>query len=252
MNRAFEGIENLYSKQGLKNISNCHFLVVGIGGVGSWICESLARSGALKITIVDMDSICVSNINRQIHSLTTTVGESKTSSMASRLKLINPQIEVIEIFDFFTSSTAAEILDIKYDYVFDAIDSLKSKCVLINECKKRDQRVITIGAAGGKRNSSLITVKDLNRTDNDKLLSSMRKELKRDFGFWKFHDHPYRIAAVFSPELAKFSEFDDSKLSDKSISNCQTAYGSASFVTGTFAFIAVSYVLNEITDLNES
>jgi tRNA A37 threonylcarbamoyladenosine dehydratase len=247
MNRAFEGIESLYSTAGFKKISECHFLVVGIGGIGSWICESLTRSGVLKITIVDMDEICVSNINRQVHSLSTTIGQTKTNAMAQRLKLINPDLEVNEIFDFFTISTASEILNKRYDYVFDAIDSLQSKCILVSECKKRDQPVITLGAAGGKKDASLVAVKDLNRTVNDRLLSCMRKELKRNFEFWKYHDHPYKIAAVFSPELAKFNETEECTVSDEVVRNCQNAYGSASFVTGSFAFVAVSYVLNEIT-----
>lgn len=246
MSREFEGIEKLYSKDGYKKIQECHFLVVGIGGVGSWICESLARSGALKITVVDMDDICVSNINRQVHSLSNTIGQEKTAAIKQRMELINPNIEVHEVFDFYSISSSDSILQTKYDYVFDAIDSLKSKCLLISECKKRNQPIITIGAAGGKRDATLAVVKDLNRTINDKLLSCMRKDLKKNYEFWKFHDHPYKIAAVFSSEVAQFNEQEECEIAGSKIRNCQTSYGSASFVTGTFAFLAVSYVLNQI------
>jgi tRNA A37 threonylcarbamoyladenosine dehydratase len=248
MTRAFEGIQNLYDTSGYEIITNSHFLVIGIGGVGSWICESLARTGVKEITIVDMDEICVSNINRQLHSDTTTIGHSKTQAMAKRMKLINPDIKVNEIFDFFSQSSLEEILNKEYTYVFDAIDSLKNKALLIGECRKRNLPIITVGAAGGKIDASQIEIADINRTKNDKLLASVRKELRKNHGFWKHHNRPFKIPAVFSPEDAKLTEEESCDLDGGTIRNCQTGFGSASFVTGTFAFYAVSYVLKSLVN----
>lgn len=243
MNRAFEGIETLYSEKSYERISNAHILVVGIGGVGSWVCESLARSGVLNLTIVDMDEICVSNINRQVHALSNNIGQSKVDAMKERLKLINPSIKINTFFDFFSKSTSEQILEFNYDYVVDAFDGVRNKAILIKECIDKNIPIITIGAAGGKRDASRVEVKDLNRTVNDNLLAGTRRELKKHHGFWRLHSRPYKVSAVFSPEDVKMND----QAEDKKVKNCQTYYGSTSFVTGTFAFIAVSHILNQIS-----
>ena len=236
MNKQFEGIKNLLSEKTFTKISEAHFCVIGIGGVGSWICESLIRSGVTKLTIVDLDDLCFTNINRQIHALQTNVGKYKVDEMKLRLEQINSEAEIICIYDFFTEKTKENILNQNYDFVFDAIDSLKNKCLLLDECRKKEIPVITIGASGGKIDPTKIEVKDLSKSINDSLLFRVRKSLRRDYGFSKFEKKPFKIPCVFSTELS-------TKKSESGLSNCQSGLGSASFVTASFAFAAVSYVL---------
>lgn len=248
MNRSFEGIQNLYPK-GFDKIKNAHILVLGIGGVGSWVCESLIRSGVENITIVDMDEVCVSNINRQIHALENNIGKAKVDAMKERLLAINPSANINTIFDFYTESSSNEILSHNYDYVIDAFDSPKNKCFLISECKKRELPVIVIGGAGGRVDPTQIEVRDLNRTINDKLLARVKRILKKQYGYHRRYDKLYYIPAVFSKEMAVYNEDQNENcdLKDGSVRNCNTGFGSASFVTGAFAFAAVSFVLNEIS-----
>ena len=242
MDKRFDGIKNLYGEDGFKKIQSAHFLIIGIGGVGSWICESLARSGATEITLVDLDDICFTNINRQIHSLEKTVGSFKVDAMKERLLAINPQLKVHAIQEFFTEKTQDLILNKDYTFVFDAIDSLKSKTILVSECKKRNLPLVCVGASGAKVDPSKIQVIDLNKTINDPLLSRLRKNLRRYYGFSKYPKKKYGIPTVFSTELPVISS-----CATGSMSNCQNGLGSASFITATFGFHAVSYALNKIT-----
>lgn len=243
MQRAFKGIELLYGEEGLKRIQNSHFLIIGIGGVGSWVAESLARTGAQKITLLDLDDICVSNINRQVHALSSNIGKFKIDEMKERILSINPDAEVECIHDFFTEKNLEDILSRNYTYIFDAIDSLASKCHLINECKKRELKLITIGAGGGKSDPTQIEIRDLNRTINDRLLFRVRKNLRQNFNYRRYYDKKYNIPAVFSTETAiepkNFCESNGPK-------NCNTSFGSVSYVTGAMAFAAVSYVIRDL------
>ncbi len=252
MDAAFEGVKNLFSEVGFTKIEKASFLVIGIGGVGSWICESLARSGVTKITLVDLDDICISNVNRQVHALPSNVGKLKVDVMKARLESINPNIKVRWIYEFFTESTKDQILAEDYDYIFDAIDSMKSKCILIAECKNRNLPLIVAGGTGAKKDPTQIEVKDLNRTINDPLLFQVRKRLRQKFGFRKLHNHPYKIPAVFSKEdPAKFDESLLACVPEGQKISCQSGLGSASFVTASFGFAAVSYVLDQIS-LNQT
>ncbi len=239
MNKQFEGIKNLFSENTFSKISEAHFCVIGIGGVGSWICESLIRSGATKLTIVDLDDLCFTNINRQIHALQTNVGKYKVDEMKARLQQINSEAQIICIYEFFTEKTKDTILNQRFDFVFDAIDSLKNKCLILDECRRKNIPVITIGASGGKTDPTKIEIKDLSKSINDSLLFRVRKSLRRDYSFSKFENKPFKIPCVFSTELS-------SKKTQAGLSNCQSGLGSASFVTASFAFAAVSYVLKSL------
>lgn len=250
-NKTFlSGIESIYGKNGLTKLQSSHFLVLGIGGVGSWIAESLVRTGAGEITLVDLDDICVSNINRQVHALHSTVGQLKIEAIEARLKDINPQVKINLVFDFITKENYQTLLGSnKYTYIFDAIDSLKNKCLIVAYCKENKLPLITIGAAGGKKDATKIMVRDLNRTINDKLLARMKKVLRKNFNFTRYHDRPYKIPAVFSSETVIYNEdsatceFVDSSKQRK---NCETGYGSLTHMTASFGLFAVSYVINDI------
>ena len=146
----FGGIGRLYTPEGLARLRQAHVCVIGIGAVGSWVVEALARSGVGKITMIDMDDICVTNINRQLPALSGNIGKLKTEVMAERVKLINPECVVNIIDDFISPDNQAEYLNRGYDYVIDAIDNVKTKAAMIAYCKRNKIKIITIGGAGGQ------------------------------------------------------------------------------------------------------
>lgn len=254
MKNSFQAIQNLYGITGFHKIQNSNFLIVGIGGIGSWISEMLIRSGALNLTLVDLDDICISNINRQVHALNHTVGKSKIDEMKKRLQQINPECQINCVHDFFSESTKDEILKYHFDFVFDAIDSHKSKCILISECKRRKIPIICSGGAGGKFDPTKIQIKDLSKTINDQLLYWVRKTLRKHYNFSPFKEKPFNIPAVFSTELPLTnpnSEIKNNappilKMNKTHSLNCSAGFGSAGFVTASFANAAVSYALHQI------
>ena len=173
----FGGIGRLYTPEGLARLRQAHVCVIGIGGVGSWVVEALARSGVGQITMIDMDDICVTNINRQLPALTGNIGKLKTEVMAERVKLINPECVVNIIDDFISPDNQAEYLNRGYDYVIDAIDNVKTKAAMIAYCKRNKIKIITIGGAGGQTDPSKIQIADLSKTIQDPLLAKVRSVL---------------------------------------------------------------------------
>ena len=169
----FGGIGRLYTPEGLARLRQAHVCVIGIGGVGSWVVEALARSGVGQITMIDMDDICVTNINRQLPALSGNIGKLKTEVMAERVKLINPECVVNIIDDFISPDNQAEYLNRGYDYVIDAIDSVKTKAAMIAYCKRNKIKIITIGGAGGQTDPSKIQITDLSKTIQDPLLAKV-------------------------------------------------------------------------------
>jgi tRNA A37 threonylcarbamoyladenosine dehydratase len=246
-NDRFSGVKRVYTQESFKVLQRLHILVVGIGGIGSWACESFIRSGVGELTIVDLDELCISNTNRQVHALDGNYGKMKVNAMKDRLLLINPDAKINVIEDFFSESTKDEILNKPYDYVLDCIDSVKSKCILISECKKRDLKVMVTGGAGGKFDPRFVEVKDLNKTNNDRLTALIRKNLKMIYGFPR-KKSDYGIPCTFSPENRTLPEIGADEFSATRGINCQNGFGSLAFVTGTFAFIASSYIINELLD----
>lgn len=245
MNQSFTGISKLYGDIALARLGKSHVMVIGIGGVGSWACESLARSGVGQITMIDMDDICVSNINRQVHALSNTVGQEKVEVMKKRLLAINPELKVNAIFEFFTPSTLESIFNLSPDYIIDAMDSVSNKCLLVAEAKTREFPIITTGGAGGRFDPTQFKVCDLNRTVNDKLCKRMKRILKKDYGYFRLHKSPYKIPCVSSTEIVASEHSDEENYIR--VKNCQTTMGSASFVTATMGMIATSYVVRELT-----
>lgn len=240
----FDGIAKLYGEQGAKALLNAHVLIVGLGGVGTWSAEAIARSGIGQITLVDMDEICISNTNRQIHALDGNYGKMKVDALKDRIKLINPDCEVNAIVDFFTKETCEEILNVKYNYVIDSIDSIRNKCLLISQCKKKEIPIITIGGAGGKSDPTKVELTDLNRTYNDRLLLVVRNNLIRFYDFTKHRKQKYHVACVFSSEDATTPE----NSCDTTNLNCATGFGSITHITGLFGFMASGHVINEIVN----
>jgi len=247
-NDRFGGVARLHGDAGFGKLQNAHVCVVGIGGVGSWVCETLARTGIGELTLIDADDICVTNINRQIHALTATIGQEKVKAMAERIMGINPDCKVNQKTSFFLESTAEELLAPKYDFVVDAIDSIKHKTLLIALCKQKDINVITVGGAGGKTGITGIQVCDLGLTHGDRLLSKVRATLRKQYNFPKYAGEKFNIPSVFSPEAGKLLWWDiDSDKQKTSLKlDCNNGFGTDMTVISIFAITAAHYVINYI------
>ena len=250
----FGGIGRLYGAVGLQRLHDAHVCVVGIGGVGSWAAEALARSGVGKITLIDMDDICVTNTNRQIHATTSSVGKLKCEAVAARLRDINPECDVDARMAFVTSANLEEQITPDMSYVVDCIDSVKNKAALISFCNRRKIRIITTGAAGGQTDPTKIQIGDLNKTYNDPLARKVRSLLRRDYNFSRNQTRTYCIPCVFSIEQLSYPKSDGTVCYTKAFDgdstqlDCDSGFGSATMVTGTFGFVAASRVIKRIAE----
>lgn len=246
-NPRFAGVGRLYGPEGLARLSRAHVCVVGLGGVGSWVVEALARSGLGALTLVDLDEVCVSNINRQLHALSNTVGQSKAEALATRVGLINPECRVTVMPLFFKKTTAGEILATRYDFVVDAIDGVAHKARLLGMCHQRGVPVIASGAAGGKADPTQIRIADLAVTIHDPLLAFIRKRLRKWFQFPR-GDKKFGIPCVFSPEPGQGATSDACEQKAPGVrANCDTGLGAVAHVTGIFGLMMAGYVVNELT-----
>jgi tRNA A37 threonylcarbamoyladenosine dehydratase len=240
--RRFGGISRLYGEQSLTQLTLAHVCVVGIGGVGSWAAEALARSGVGRLTLIDLDHVAESNLNRQIHALEATLGKAKVLAMAERIAEINPNCDVSTVEEFVSPANAAALVP-ACDAVIDAIDQVGAKAALIAYCLGQAMPVITTGAAGGKSDPTMICVDDLSRTSQDPLASKLRARLRREYGFPRDPKRKFGVDCVYSTEPvrrpAAFCTGDDPDLYGLSCAG----YGSSVCVTGAFGFAAASRAL---------
>ncbi len=248
----FGGIARLYGADPMALIEHMHVCVVGLGGVGSWAVEALARSGVGRLTLIDFDIIKEGNINRQLPALTSTIEKKKFAALAARVAEINPACVCHTIDDFLTERNIDDYLSPArgYDYVIDAIDSIKFKACMINHCKRKKIPVITTGGAGGLNDPARIEVADLAKTYNDPLASKVRSTLRRDYGFTRNLKKNFGVECVFSTQQQVYPKADGTVSQEKpgihGVSlDCSFGYGSASFVTGTFGFIAAARAINK-------
>lgn len=241
---SFTGIRRLYGHDGLERLQASRVCVIGLGGVGSWTVEVLARSGVGAITLVDADAICTSNINRQIHASHSTTGQQKTSVLQQRVLDIAPDCRVEIVDRFLTPSNTVEIVGEGYDFIVDAIDSMYSKTELISYCRRRRQKIVVCGGAGGKVNPLAIRTGDLSRSIMDPLLRKVRKELRYRYGFSRNPKRSFGIPCIYSTEEVSLGE--DCQITSGS-KNCETGYGSACHVTAQFGLLAAGIVINRLT-----
>jgi len=250
----FGGTRRLYGNQEVEILRAAHVCVIGIGGVGSWAAEALARTGIGEITLIDMDDVCVTNINRQIHAMTGTVGQSKIEVMEQRIALINPECKVNLIDDFITPDNISEYVTTEFDYVLDAIDSIKPKAALLAYCKRNKIKVITTGGAGGQIDPTQIQVADLARTIQDPLAKKLKDNLRRFYNFSKNPQRKFAIDCVFSTEQLKYPQADGTVCATKSTAegpkrmDCASGFGAATVVTATFGFVAVSRIVAKLIE----
>jgi tRNA A37 threonylcarbamoyladenosine dehydratase len=244
LQRRFGGLERLYGVSGAAAIRAAHVAVVGIGGVGSWAAEALARSGVGELTLIDLDHIAESNINRQIHALASTLGQAKVQAMAERIAQINPRCKVHCVEEFVDPDNWPQLLPGSVSAVIDACDEVKAKVAMAAWAMKSRVLFVSVGAAGGKRLAHKIDVDDLANTTHDPLLAQLRYRLR------KFHGAPREgkkigVTCVFSreavapPDASCAIEEGDGSL------NCH-GYGSVVSVTATFGQCAAGWVLDRL------
>jgi tRNA A37 threonylcarbamoyladenosine dehydratase len=247
----FGGLGRLYGAAALPRLHAAHVCVVGVGGVGSWVVESLARSGVGALTLIDLDDVCVTNTNRQSHAHDGNIGRPKVVALAERVRAINPECRVTTVMEYFTAKTAERLLASPCDWVVDCIDRMSHKALLIAECRRRGRAVLTVGAAGGKRDATRIRVGDLGESQGDELLRQVRKKLRRDHGFARGEGNRYGVRCVFSSEKPVYPWADGtcSTEPEKGASlnlDCATGFGTASFITGAFGFAAAGEVVRRV------
>ncbi len=250
----FGGVGRLYGAAGLAALGQARVCVVGGGGVGSWVVEALARSGVGAMTLVDLDEVCVTNVNRQLPALDGGFGQFKVEELAKRVQRIAPNCAVDSRAEFFNDKTCEAILSGGFEFVVDAIDNVRNKVLLIAECRRRGIAVITSGAAGGRRDGTRVQVADLAKSMQDPLLSKVRSSLRKEHGFPRA-GKPMGVPCVFSPEPPVYPKSDGTVCASRAEAagredsmklNCEWGFGAATFVTGAFGFAAAGEVVRRL------
>jgi tRNA A37 threonylcarbamoyladenosine dehydratase len=247
LQRRFGGISRLYGEQAFDRFRSAHVCVVGIGGVGSWAAEALARCAVGRITLIDLDNIAESNTNRQIHALGEEYGKAKVLAMAQRIKAINPECEVNMVEDYVEPENLEELLGRGYDAVLDAIDQTRVKVAMIAWCKEHDVHLVTTGSAGGQVDPSRVRVADLVQTVQDPLAARVRSLLRKDYGFPR-GGKKFGVECVFSDEPLKYPQQACDTQEDHGAPaglSC-SGFGSSVCVTAVFGFVAASRVLAHV------
>ncbi len=247
----FGGIGRLFGAAAMERLRAAHVCVVGIGGVGSWAVEALARTGLGALTLVDADDVCVTNVNRQLPALTDTVGRPKVSVMAERVRQISPSCAITACAEFYTKANAGALLADTFDFVVDCVDRMSVKAHLIHECHARKLRVLTCGSAGGRRDPSQVRAGDLGRAGNDELLRQVRRQLSREHGWPEGrcgHALPMGVPCVFTGDKPVYPHRDGTCGSEPEEGeslrmDCASGFGAATFITGVFGFVAAAEVV---------
>lgn len=252
----FGGIARLYGTAALPRLHAARVAVIGVGGVGSWVVEALARSGIGHLTLIDMDDVCITNTNRQLPALAHTVGQTKVGVLAQRVREIHPECEVQALPEFFLESSADRLLAPGFDCVVDAVDSTAVKALILAKARALGLPVIVSGSAGGRRDPTQVRVADLGQAGADPLLQQVRRRLREEHGFPKSPEGRamhWGIPCVFSTEKALYPQSDGTCATEREAGtetglrlDCAAGFGAATFVTGTFGFALAGEVVRVV------
>lgn len=240
----FGGVGRLYGAPALDRLRAAHAAVIGVGGVGSWVVEGLARSGVGRLTLIDLDDVCVTNINRQLPALDGNIGRPKVEALAERVRLINPDCAVDPVLEYLTAANADRLLaGAGFDVVVDAIDGTTNKADLIAAAVRLGLRCVTVGGAGGKRDATQLRVGDLGEAWGDDLLRLVRRKLRREHGFASGEHNRYGVRCVYSAENPVYPWADGTCAAEPEPGtnlklDCASGFGTAVFVTGAFGLVA--------------
>ncbi|CAB3786557.1 tRNA cyclic N6-threonylcarbamoyladenosine(37) synthase TcdA [Pararobbsia alpina] len=256
--RRFGGVARLYGPEALERFEHAHVAVIGIGGVGSWVVEALARSAIGHLTLIDLDNVAESNTNRQIHALDGNYGKAKVTAMAERITQIDPACRVTQVEDFIEPDNMDRLLGGGFDFIVDAIDSVRTKVALIAWCVAHKQPLITVGGAGGQLDPTRLRIDDLALTIQDPLLAKVRAQLRKEHGFARGPKARFKVPAVYSDEpliypavaTAAGNEQGGEGQTDAPARgpvglNC-AGFGSSVCVTAPFGFAAAAHVLRAL------
>ena len=250
----FLGIDRLYGTGSAARLAKCRVAVIGLGGVGSWAVEALARSGVGALTLMDGDEVCVSNVNRQSHALEGEFGRPKTDVLAARLRAINPHLHLDARTQFLTPASIGSLLEERHDLILDACDAFRVKLELVAASRRAKQPLIVVGSAGGRTDATRVRVRDLAHTEHDKLLSMVRKKLRQDHGFPRNVERSFAVPAVYSLENVRYPQSDGSVCGVRPPTDaeagfrldCGAGLGAAMHVTAAFACAAAGRALYEL------
>ncbi|MCP3687088.1 MAG: tRNA cyclic N6-threonylcarbamoyladenosine(37) synthase TcdA [Gammaproteobacteria bacterium] len=247
----FEGLSRVFGRKALDNLAQGRFCIVGVGGVGSWAAEAVARSGIGQITLIDHDDISVSNTNRQLHTLVPTIGCSKVEVLRERILQINPQCDCRALDDLLTRGSLEKFNLRQYDYVIDAIDNAEHKLSLVHYCRRHKIPVVSTGGAGGQTDPTQIRVADLTQTYNDPLLAKVRANLRQQVGYTRNPKRRFGIDCVFSTEQPRYPteqggiSLAKPQMDARTTLDCASGLGSFVGVTASFGFTAASQAINK-------
>lgn len=251
----FGGLARLLGREALARLRAAHVAVVGVGGVGSWTAEALARGGVGAVTLIDLDEVCVSNVNRQLHALDCQIGRPKVVVLAERIRAINPGCRVDAVQEFFVASNAERLLAPAepFTVVVDAIDSVAHKARLLAACVARGLPVVTTGGAGGKRDGTRLRIGDLGESGGDDLLRQVRKTLRKEHGFAGGEGHRYGVRAVWSTEAPVYPWADGTcaaspEPGSSTRLDCAAGLGAAMWVTAAFGLAAAQEAVRLVTE----
>lgn len=257
LHRRFDRMGRLVGDEKMQKLMNAHVMVIGLGGVGSWAAESLARSGIGRLTVIDFDEICITNANRQLHALQGLVGQKKATVMAERLRKINPQAKIVDLVQFYNEENSQSILSVNPDIVVDAIDNLTAKAHLIAKCRELKIPLITSAGASAKLDPLQAKLADLSKTHTDPMAHQLRKILRQKYDFPEKEE--FGIPCVFSAEEPLMPidlNYDNGEgfkcvcpQGQNNLQSCDrrsVIYGNASFVTGAFGLAIASWVVRKI------
>ncbi|WP_220432471.1 tRNA cyclic N6-threonylcarbamoyladenosine(37) synthase TcdA [Saccharospirillum alexandrii] len=253
----FGGTERLYGIDQTRWLGEQHVIVVGVGGVGSWAAEALVRTAIGRITLIDLDDVCVSNTNRQSHAMSSTVGQMKVDVLAQRLRDINPDCEVETRHDFLTPDNLVSHLTPRPSAVLDAIDSVRVKAALINHCQRQKIPLVTTGGAGGQTDPLQIQVTDLSRTEQDPLAARTRQLLRREYGFSRNPKRKFGVDCVYSTQQLLYPQANGevcaTKPGDDSSRrlDCATGFGASVMVTASFGLVAASRLVDKLLKVKD-
>jgi tRNA threonylcarbamoyladenosine dehydratase len=253
----FGGVGRLYGQAALLRLAAAHFTVIGLGGVGSWTAEALARSGVGQLTLIEVDEVCITNTNRQMQALASNIGQSKLALVRHRLLDINPEIQINAIEDFLDLDNITTYIQPYMQVVIDAMDATHIKAGLVAYCSARKIRLITVGSSGGKRLPQQVTVADLAKTEGDPMLAKLRTQLYGKYGFARDAQRKFRVDAVYSPEQMVYPKPDGSVCMNKQFLqqgvklDCTGGFGSSMMVTATFGMTAAAQAIQRCLNLKE-
>lgn len=254
----FNGITRLIGRSSLECLQQSHVAVIGVGGVGSWAVEALARSGIGRLTLIDLDDVCVTNINRQLPALDGQIGRPKVEVLAERMHLINPRLEINAIAAFVTPHNVDQYISDKFDHVIDAIDSISAKTALVTACVKMGIDITVTGGAGGLVDPTRIRRCDLAHTTHDALLAKLRRNLRQEHGFPRNPKRKFKVTCITSDEARRYPSSDGTVSVNKPARgeptrmDCTSGFGAATFTTGSFGFAAAAHAVERLTRFAEA